>query len=376
MWRSGPESWEKPQTRKELFEAMWRYRRSLLAYRYDVSEYLLLKVCSAFDIPYPSTNVPQQNFKPVLKGRAAAPVSWEWKDLSVGRVIPPEDKMLLDAKRFSKIRVSQRIKNVSSSNKERQERRGGSEWGNVNERGIIATHSPETRCRAEAVMETLLQAIKQEGGTIGADPERFYPEEDADRAVGFFGDFHAISIREPCKRVKKQDSWYSSYENEPRGILTLQIDAYEWDFQKSFTDSKSHKLEERIPEVLESLFLSGLLFQRSRREGVWGNMRKEARRKRGCRQKAEENELFSDNQSKELLMYFARWRQKKELRIFLKEIIQRAAQRKMEAQSIKRFKKWYQSAKLYAESLDPIDSILHSFEEEKKDEGLDNYEDD
>lgn len=75
-------------------------------------------------------------------------------------------------------------------------------------------------------------------------------------------------------------------------------------------------------------------------------------------------------------MHFAKWKQKKELKIFLKKIIRRAVQRKMDAQSIKRFKKWYQSAKLYAESLDPIDSILHSFEDNKKEKEQDHCKDD
>ncbi len=365
MWNHA-ESQTKPKTRKELFDAIWKYRRSLLAYRYGVSEYLLLKVCTSFDIPYPSTNIPPQNRKPALKGRTGALISWDWKDLPIGRIIPPEDKILLEAKQFSKIHVPRTVKTISPFVKELQERHWNSGWGHVSEQGVMVTHSSETQHRAEAIMETLIRAIKKAGGTIGADPKRFYPEEYAHRAVGFFGDFHTISIREPCKRIKKKDIWYSSYDYEPRGILTLQIETYEWEFQKSFTESKSNKLEERIPEILESLFLSGLLFQRTRQEGIWRNMREEARQKKARQQIQDKRGFYSKTNPSELLRQFARWKREKEMRVFLKEIIQRAVQRKMDIQSIQNFKKWYLGAKLYIDQLNPLDAILDSFEEKQR----------
>lgn len=345
----------RPSTRREMFDVVWKCKLVKLADIWKTSEYTILRVCKKYEIPCPN-DFPKRIPTPKLQGKGNQEISFDPRELP-GIVLPREDKAELDKMEFAKVKVPKIVKTFHPLIKEIEvDNRYGYTFKSRVLKINTATKGLEER--ANLIMDTIIKAIEKAGGKVGEDSSRYY-KNNKKSAMGFLGRYHSICIWEPSERVKEKDKYtYPSTRLVPRGTLAIRIDS-RWSsgFQQVYTESKSTTLESRVPEILTSLFLEGLILKRSQTANQYNHFKEDRARKEEAQkaQVEQDEKQFIQNFN----TAFIAWEKTQKLNAFLMDMRNRVIQNPNKIISIENFNKWYRKAKKLINAKDPLISLFY-----------------
>ncbi len=253
-------------TRKELYDLVWSGPLTIIAKKFETSDYVLRKVCKDFNIPLPKSGhwMKIQFGKPVdiepLDENYAGP-----NDVSLSETPTPENIISVSVELSSPEALKYEIENdkrvslvvpdrlvnpdkliVSAKEKLSQAHGYHSEGNRLKVRdqlNVLVTK--ENVGRALRFMDTLIKAVRARGNDIEIRNGETY--------VLIYAEKIKISCREKAKRIVMTDRTYSYTELRATGILSFNIEEFN---TREWKDGK-FKLEEQLSRILAKLELEG-----------------------------------------------------------------------------------------------------------------------
>lgn len=261
-------------SREELYDQVWSEPLTVIAKKFETSDYVLRKACKDFKIPLPKSGhwMKIQFGKPVeiehLDENYDGP-----NDVSLSETPTPENIITLlveqsplevlkteieNDKKISLVvpdRLTKPDKLIESLKNELEDKTGYSSDGNRikawDQLSVLVTKANVGRTLR--FMDTFIKAIRARGHDIEV--------RNRETNVLIYSEEIQISCREKAKRVVMTDRSYSYTELRATGILSFNIEGF---YTREWKDGKL-KLEDQLSIILAKLELEG---KRKREETI------------------------------------------------------------------------------------------------------------
>lgn len=368
-------------TRNQLYELVWQRPLRDVARELGISDVALGKACRRHLIPLPGRGYWAQ----IAAGQKltqiplpSTPAGMSCIAFTPTPAMPPKPEIKLSEKHqktyadepflaLSTLSAPHPIvKQLRSALRKQDVDRYGLRFGGT-ANSLSMTVSPSVEERALIILDTLLQRLKAAGAQIQERPPERYRTE-ARRYLILDGEELHLSIREPYRQQRKTESemanerntgspWPAKFRYFPSGRLVLSIDNFPYGHDVTWSDGKLQveaqlsaalKALLALPDLLKEKRLQAQEAEKRHQEEQWRQyeIQRQAERRQHC--------------LRDLLSEAERFRQHRDLSLYLDEIERQAAQSSEEITD--KFHEAMAAARLLAKELLCVERRIDRFQ--------------
>jgi hypothetical protein len=237
--------------------------------------------------------------------------------------------------------------------------------GKASEEKIVSTNhetelaiavAPSSISRAVHIVNALIRAWEEHGGTVRAGERSFLGHHRTAFAVG--EDRVLVSLIErtepiPDWKPPKNDYWHRYPPRRPSGRLVFAIEHFGGDgLRSSWSDGKRQRLENILSEVYEGLMIQIGSEKRQRLDNqCLGRQRAAAEERRKAKERFQSEETERRTALKNEI---ERWQNANEIREYLTAMHDAVARGTIQVMDENVFAKWTDWVSWYADHLDPL----------------------